>query len=213
MSRSSFASFHLTGIKPSSGKLMTSSVDRLFENDSDVFISSNYTDFNQALPSIQETVSVQSKSPEPNTTVTTVAGITAKAMQLAEQAGRESPSTTPSTAKSSRRDSLTDRVVMMPSQTQQPVIGGAPPPGHSGLPAHAPPAVPSQQYGASGSGAVQLPKTSAVGAVGTGEASAGNGLKSRYESMIMLRCSMNGCLYICLFQWGLGEQLIGGRRR
>lgn len=46
MSRSSFASFHLTGIKPS-GKLMTSSVDRLFENDSDVFISSNYNDFNQ----------------------------------------------------------------------------------------------------------------------------------------------------------------------
>lgn len=47
MSRSSFASFHLTGIKPSSGKLMTSSVDRLFENDNDVFISMNYNDFNQ----------------------------------------------------------------------------------------------------------------------------------------------------------------------
>lgn len=86
MSRSSFASFHLTGIKPSSGKLMTSSVDRLFENENDVFISSNYNDFNQvsdeykifefffseiefnffqALPSIQEAASVQSKSPEP----------------------------------------------------------------------------------------------------------------------------------------------------
>lgn len=95
MSRSSFASFHLTGIKPSSGKLMTSSVDRLFENDSDVFISSNYNDFNQVqfifnsnekivillsanitkkklskkipqvLPAIQEAASVQSKSPEP----------------------------------------------------------------------------------------------------------------------------------------------------
>lgn len=50
MSRSSFASFHLTGIKPSSGKLMTSSVDRLFENESDVFISSNYNEFNQARP-------------------------------------------------------------------------------------------------------------------------------------------------------------------
>lgn len=47
MSRSSFASFHLTGLKPSSGKLMTSSVDRLFENDGDVFISSNYNDFNK----------------------------------------------------------------------------------------------------------------------------------------------------------------------
>lgn len=50
MSRSSFASFHLTGIKPSSGKLMTSSVDRLFENESDVFISSNYNEFNQVRP-------------------------------------------------------------------------------------------------------------------------------------------------------------------
>lgn len=47
MSRSSFASFHLTGIKPSSGKLMTSSVDRLFENDGDAFISSKYNEFNQ----------------------------------------------------------------------------------------------------------------------------------------------------------------------
>lgn len=45
MSRSSFASFHLTGIKPSSGKMMTSSVDRLFENEGEVFLSSNYQDF------------------------------------------------------------------------------------------------------------------------------------------------------------------------
>lgn len=45
MSRSSFASFHLTGIKPTSGKIMTSSVDRLFENDGDVFLSSNFADF------------------------------------------------------------------------------------------------------------------------------------------------------------------------
>lgn len=45
MSRSSFASFHLTGIKPSSGKMMQSSVDRLFENDGDVFLSSNFNDF------------------------------------------------------------------------------------------------------------------------------------------------------------------------
>lgn len=47
MSRSSFASFHLTGIKP--GKLMTSSVDRLFENEGDVFLSSNYQDFQVSL--------------------------------------------------------------------------------------------------------------------------------------------------------------------
>ena len=45
MSRSSFASFHLTGIKPSSGKMMQSSVDRLFESDGDVFLSSNFNDF------------------------------------------------------------------------------------------------------------------------------------------------------------------------
>lgn len=45
MSRSSFASFHLTGIKPSSGKMMQSSVDRLFENDGDVFLSSNFNEF------------------------------------------------------------------------------------------------------------------------------------------------------------------------
>lgn len=45
MSRSSFASFHLTGIKPSSGKMMTSSVDRLFESDGDVFISNNFNEF------------------------------------------------------------------------------------------------------------------------------------------------------------------------
>lgn len=45
MSRSSFASFHLTGIKPSSGKMMTSSVDRLFESDSDVFLSNNFNEF------------------------------------------------------------------------------------------------------------------------------------------------------------------------
>lgn len=44
MSRSSFASFHLTGIKPT-GKMMTSSVDRLFENDGDVFLSNNFSEF------------------------------------------------------------------------------------------------------------------------------------------------------------------------
>lgn len=180
MSRSSFASFHLTGIKPSSGKLMTSSVDRLFENEGDVFISSNYTDFNQALPSIQETTSVQSKSPEPST----VASIAAKAMQLAEQADRESPSTTPSTAKSSRRDSLTDRVVMVPSQTQIPTTGtpGLAAHQHLGLPAHAPPAGAAQSN-------VQLPVTKPGQPMHldggppsgtTGDlATAANGLKSR----------------------------------
>ncbi|GLH09425.1 uncharacterized protein GBIM_14501 [Gryllus bimaculatus] len=51
MSRSSFASFHLTGYK--NNKLMNTSVDRLFENDDDVFLSSNYAEFQQ-LPAIQE---------------------------------------------------------------------------------------------------------------------------------------------------------------
>ncbi|XP_055317869.1 WD repeat-containing protein 47 isoform X4 [Sitodiplosis mosellana] len=116
MSRSSFASFHLTGIKPSSGKLMTSSVDRLFENDSDVFISSNYNDFNQALPAIQETASVQSKSPEPPKQNSMINN-----QQLdsatSNSGGRDSPGTATSTAKSSRRDSLTDKVII-PTQSQ-----------------------------------------------------------------------------------------------
>ncbi|GAB0097046.1 WD repeat-containing protein 47 [Sergentomyia squamirostris] len=98
MSRSSFASFHLTGIKPSSGKLMTSSVDRLFENDGEVFLSSNYNDF-QGLPSIQEAPSVPSKSPDLG--------------KVSEEspAGRDSPNTATSTAKSSRRDSLSEKIV------------------------------------------------------------------------------------------------------
>jgi hypothetical protein len=45
MSRSSFASFHLTGLKASSGKLMQSSVDRLFENDNEVFMSNTFNEF------------------------------------------------------------------------------------------------------------------------------------------------------------------------
>lgn len=74
MSRSSFASFHLTGFK--NNKLMNTSVDRLFENEGDVFLSSSYAEFQQ-LPSIQETTTnnssqqstrtrAQSKSPEGN---------------------------------------------------------------------------------------------------------------------------------------------------
>lgn len=53
MSRSSFASFHLTGLR--NNKLMNTSVDRLFENEGDVFLSSSYAEFQQ-LPSIQETM-------------------------------------------------------------------------------------------------------------------------------------------------------------
>lgn len=84
----------------------------------------NYTTFlrPQGLPSIQETASVQSKSPEP-----TISSIAAKSAQhLVEHGGRDSPSTTPSTAKSSRRDSLSDKIVL---PAQQPLLP-APPPHH-----------------------------------------------------------------------------------
>lgn len=54
-----------------------------------------------------------------------LATITAKSLQLIEQGGRESPSTTPSTAKSSRRDSLSEKVVL-PSQVLPPPPVAAP---------------------------------------------------------------------------------------
>lgn len=87
--KSSFASFHLTGLK--SNTPMTSSVDKLFE--SEVFVNS----INGELPSITEVVTPvkedkknysELSSPEP---------------------GRSSNSTTSNTTRSSRRDSLTDR--------------------------------------------------------------------------------------------------------
>ncbi|XP_055630951.1 WD repeat-containing protein 47 isoform X2 [Toxorhynchites rutilus septentrionalis] len=121
MSRSSFASFHLTGIKPSSGKLMTSSVDRLFENGDggDVYRSSNFSEYQQGLPSIEEIASVQSKSPE----LQPVAGAIVKTSDIHQSSGeRDSPNTTNSTAKSSRRDSLTDKI----ATTNQPVPTGLP---------------------------------------------------------------------------------------
>ncbi|CAD6240170.1 GSCOCG00002537001-RA-CDS [Cotesia congregata] len=78
MSRSSFASFHLTGFK--NNKIMNTSVDRLFENEGDVFLSSSYAEFQQQLPSIQETIANaqantaarargQSQSPEEPTVI------------------------------------------------------------------------------------------------------------------------------------------------
>ncbi|XP_014226376.1 WD repeat-containing protein 47 isoform X1 [Trichogramma pretiosum] len=136
MSRSSFASFHLTGFK--NNKLMNSSVDRLFENEGDVFLSSSYAEFQQ-LPSIQETNNStplpkapprtrgQSKSPEALDRSKTEPS-TASTPER-RQPGRESP--TPSTARSSRRDSLADKPTakvtgepirpMLP-ETNQPLI-------------------------------------------------------------------------------------------
>ncbi|KAL3284880.1 hypothetical protein HHI36_019017 [Cryptolaemus montrouzieri] len=104
MTRSSFASFHLTGIKNS--KLMNSSVDRLFENEGEVFLSNSYAEFQQ-LPSIQEQTSTpnvpasgkprtRSRSPDQR----------ASNVSTPEHRGRESPA---SIARSSRRDSLNEK--------------------------------------------------------------------------------------------------------
>lgn len=130
MSRSSFASFHLTGFK--NNKLMNTSVDRLFENEGDVFLSSSYADF-QLLPSIQETTTTattttsnhpkapprirgQSKSPE---------GIKAADPSAASTperriSGRESPA--PSTARSSRRDSLAEKPTGIAAKITEPSV-------------------------------------------------------------------------------------------
>ncbi|XP_045464613.1 WD repeat-containing protein 47 isoform X1 [Harmonia axyridis] len=101
MTRSSFASFHLTGIK--NNKLMNSSVDRLFENEGEVFLSNSYAEFQQ-LPSIQEQTSTpmmlknraDSRSPDQR----------ASNVSTPEHRGRESPA---STIRSSRRDSLNEK--------------------------------------------------------------------------------------------------------
>uniref|UniRef100_A0A182QCF6 CTLH domain-containing protein n=1 Tax=Anopheles farauti TaxID=69004 RepID=A0A182QCF6_9DIPT len=130
MSRSSFASFHLTGIKPSSGKLMTSSVDRLFENGDggETCRSSNFAEY-QGLPSIDEIASVQSKSPD----LQAVAGAVVKACDIHQNsAERDSPNTTNSTAKSSRRDSLSEKITTSQQQSQ-PIPTGLP---HHSQPQH-----------------------------------------------------------------------------
>lgn len=113
MSRSSFASFHLTGVK--NGKMMTSSVDRLFENsaDGDVFLSSSYADFH--MPAIQEGIA-KSRSPD-----LSQASTPEHHARPHPNGGRETPpSTNNSTARSSRRDSLNDsnRTYAVPHQQQ-----------------------------------------------------------------------------------------------
>lgn len=125
MTRSSFASFHLTGIK--NNKLMNTSVDRLFENENDVFLSSTYADFQQ-LPAIQEQTSTpkvttpnsgsqatsvnsqprpRSNSKSPERKVSTAS--------TPEHRGRESPASI-GTARSSRRDSLSEKHPPPPQQ-------------------------------------------------------------------------------------------------
>ncbi|XP_035719493.1 WD repeat-containing protein 47-like isoform X4 [Vespa mandarinia] len=124
MSRSSFASFHLTGFK--NNKLMNTSVDRLFENEGDVFLSSSYADF-QLLPSIQETTTSshpkvpprirgQSKSPE----AIKAADPSAASTPERRVSGRESPA--PSTARSSRRDSLAEKPTGVAAKITEPSV-------------------------------------------------------------------------------------------
>lgn len=111
MSRSSFASFHLTGHK--NNKLMNTSVDRLFDNDGDVFLSSSYTEFQ--LPSISEQHSTpavtgkdtlrsrRDRSGSP-------ADKKVSAPSNASTPEHRSSASTSTTARSSRRDSLSDKV-------------------------------------------------------------------------------------------------------
>ncbi|XP_033221864.1 WD repeat-containing protein 47 isoform X2 [Belonocnema kinseyi] len=129
MSRSSFASFHLTGFK--NNKLMNTSVDRLFENEGDVFLSSSYAEFQQ-LPSIQEAINAaqpkipprtrgQSKSPDGGKVNPSAASTPERRLP-----GRESPAL--STARSSRRDSLADKptgvVAKIADPLTQPITTG-----------------------------------------------------------------------------------------
>lgn len=123
MSRSSFASFHLTGFK--SNKLMNTSVDRLFENNNDeVFLSTTYADF-QPATSVVETSTPkainipcrkQSKSPDSKkgSNVSTTAS-------SPDPKGRDSPT---STARSSRRDSLVERQYPPSVQPQNHMVNG-----------------------------------------------------------------------------------------
>ncbi|XP_039286667.1 WD repeat-containing protein 47 isoform X2 [Nilaparvata lugens] len=110
MSRSSFASFHLTGHK--SNKLMNTSVDRLFDNDNDVFLSSSFTEFQ--LPSISETPPTNDNRPKtPDKKPPPVAHSTPVAAPLPSNAStpehRSASASNSTTARSSRRDSLSEK--------------------------------------------------------------------------------------------------------
>lgn len=110
MSRSSFASFHLTGIK--NNKNMNASVDRLFENEGEVFLSNSYAEFLQ-LPSIQEQTSTPKAPPGVNQSSTSLSAAKSPERKVSnastpEHKGRESPASV-GTARSSRRDSLNER--------------------------------------------------------------------------------------------------------
>lgn len=128
MSRSSFASFHLTGYK--NNKLMNTSVDRLFENDNeDVFLSTTYADFQPTSAVVETSTPKQNsaanrkRSKSPDSKKSSNVSTTASSP---DHRGRESPST--STARSSRRDSLVDKPVSSissPLPTNQLVNGNS----------------------------------------------------------------------------------------
>uniref|UniRef100_A0A336KH97 CSON010407 protein n=1 Tax=Culicoides sonorensis TaxID=179676 RepID=A0A336KH97_CULSO len=117
MSRSSFPSFHLndknkpatgannTSTSMTSGRMMTSSVDRLFENEGDVFISNHFIDF-QALPCIHET------NPSTGKVVDINATGASKTTEIVLEGENERDSPITSTAKSSRRDSLNEKIYL-----------------------------------------------------------------------------------------------------
>lgn len=104
MVKSSFASFHLSGLKPS--KSMNTSVDKLFENENDVFLSGTY---NELLPSISE---AQQSTPKTALSSTRSQSLerkstTGSTSSTPDQRSRETSNST--TARSSRRDSLSDK--------------------------------------------------------------------------------------------------------
>lgn len=121
MSRSSFASFHLTGHK--NNKLMNTSVDRLFDNEGEVFLSSSYAEFQ--LPSISEQHSTpvvvptavsrrdRSDSPADRRALPTNGGVASNASTPEHR----SSASTSTTARSSRRDSLSEKPVSSATTT------------------------------------------------------------------------------------------------
>ena len=109
MAKSSFASFHLSGLKPNNTS-MNASVDKLFENENDVFLSGN---FNEVLPAITETQQSTPKTGTPS-------AVTPGSLSGGEKkSNNDSTSSTPdyrsrdtsnsTTARSSRRDSLSEK--------------------------------------------------------------------------------------------------------
>lgn len=117
MVRSSFASFHLSGLKPN--KSMNTSVDKLFENENDVFLSGNYND---QLPSISEIHQAAAKTPL-SSTRSHSAERKSNAESVASTPDHRSRETSNSTTgRSSRRDSLTDKPPANLVLTEAPLV-------------------------------------------------------------------------------------------